>query len=244
MVRAESKENTCMCMKRLPEPELMQNPLQVQAYSEADFSNSDALLIRRIEEYLLVKGKQIDSKSLIIDLGCGPGNITELLSRSWPSVRVFGIDGSGPMLAEARNRKDRRKSFNDLRNVSYFCWNLLSIADGTINFKGTGDLIVSNSLLHHFHDPSQFWKALKSMSSKGSITFHRDLRRPSSMDEAKALQKMYLPDSPEVLINDYLASLQAAFTVEEVKTQLHIEGLDHLSVYEVEDRYLEVVGIF
>ena len=63
------------------------------------------------------------------------------------------------------------------------------------------------------------------------------------MEAAIALQKTYLDDAPKILIHDYLASLQAAFTIQEVEAQLNSEGLAHLSVYEVMDRYLEVVGI-
>ena len=104
--------------------------------------------------------------------------------------------------------------------------------------------MVSNSLLHHLNDPSVFWKALRCLTSKGTVHFHRDLRRPSTVSKAIALQKTYLPAAPEVLLKDYISSLYAAFTVEEVEDQIKSQGLDQLNVYELEDRYLEVVGIF
>ncbi len=40
----------------------------------------------------------------IVDLGCGPGNSTELLARRYPSARIAGIDASPAMLAAARER--------------------------------------------------------------------------------------------------------------------------------------------
>lgn len=40
----------------------------------------------------------------IIDLGCGPGNSTELLIARYPQARVIGLDSSPNMLAEARKR--------------------------------------------------------------------------------------------------------------------------------------------
>jgi trans-aconitate 2-methyltransferase len=42
--------------------------------------------------------------ALAIDLGCGPGNSTELLSARFPSARVIGIDTSADMVAAARAR--------------------------------------------------------------------------------------------------------------------------------------------
>jgi len=40
----------------------------------------------------------------VVDLGCGPGNSTELLVRRFPEARVTGIDNSEAMLASARER--------------------------------------------------------------------------------------------------------------------------------------------
>jgi trans-aconitate 2-methyltransferase len=40
----------------------------------------------------------------IIDIGCGPGNSTELLAARWPAAEIVGLDSSAAMLEEARAR--------------------------------------------------------------------------------------------------------------------------------------------
>ena len=39
---------------------------------------------------------------LVVDLGCGPGDLTLGLARRWPDARVVGVDSSPEMLARAR----------------------------------------------------------------------------------------------------------------------------------------------
>jgi trans-aconitate 2-methyltransferase len=44
----------------------------------------------------------IESAQLVYDLGCGPGNSTELLVQRFRGAEIVGADGSDEMLAEAR----------------------------------------------------------------------------------------------------------------------------------------------
>lgn len=44
----------------------------------------------------------VEAPARVVDLGCGPGNVTTILKRRWPGAAVLGIDGSAPMLNTAR----------------------------------------------------------------------------------------------------------------------------------------------
>ena len=46
----------------------------------------------------------LDDARCVVDLGCGPGNSTELLAARWPQAKVVGIDSSEAMLDSARER--------------------------------------------------------------------------------------------------------------------------------------------
>ena len=44
---------------------------------------------------------QSDAPGNVVDLGCGPGNLTATLARRWPEANVVGLDSSSQMLAKA-----------------------------------------------------------------------------------------------------------------------------------------------
>ncbi|MFK3984175.1 trans-aconitate 2-methyltransferase [Micromonospora sp. NPDC050397] len=50
----------------------------------------------------LIARLPVDSPGKVVDLGCGPGNLTVELARRWPGARITGLDSSPEMIDRAR----------------------------------------------------------------------------------------------------------------------------------------------
>jgi trans-aconitate 2-methyltransferase len=59
-----------------------------------------------------------DKPGLVVDMGCGPGNLTASLAERWPSASVVGVDSSAEMIAAARAHDSPGLSFmrDDVRH--------------------------------------------------------------------------------------------------------------------------------
>jgi SAM-dependent methyltransferase len=232
-----------VAMQRTPEPELMEEAAQVKAYAAADFNAGDEAVVERLAALASAAGINLDTTpgALLVDLGCGPGNISLRLLERFPSARVVGIDGSAAMLQVAEQRRGRLSPAAAAR-LSFLQEILPSPALAAAPLARHCQAVVSNSLLHHLHRPEVLWEAVQQLAAPGGFVYLRDLRRPLDSAAAEALLALHLPQAPAVLQRDYLASLHAAFTPEDVEAQLASVGLTELTVAALDDRYLEVWG--
>jgi len=212
-------------MQRIPEPELMDDEAQALAYASADFSTTDQAFV---EAFFARFGP--DPHGPVLDLGCGPGNIALRLAARLPHRRIVGVDGAEAMLAPARA--------NAPPNVTLRCLRLPTPELPRRHFAA----VVSNSLLHHLHDPAVLWDCVAALGLPGAAVLVGDLRRPASQAEVDRLVYANAADAPEVLRRDFRASLHAAFELEEIREQLAEAGLGHLRVEGVGDRHVYVWG--
>ncbi len=74
-----------------------------------------------------------DRPRRVVDLGCGPGNLTAALADRWPAADVLGIDSSAEMIASAPERPRLTFELGDLRDFQ---------PDADV------DVLVSNAALH------------------------------------------------------------------------------------------------
>ena len=219
-------------MKRRLEPELMDGAEQALAYAEADFSESNALFIKLLSE--LEPGKLEGARAL--DLGCGPADIVLRFLTAYPKAECDALDGSGPMLERARLALEK------LPGLSKRCRLVQDTLPSRQLRKSAYDLVLSNSLLHHLHDPQVLWQTIREAAKPGAIVLVMDLMRPPSAMWAASLVATYAADVPEILRQDFRNSLFAAFEPQEVVAQLAEAGLSGLEVGVVSDRHLAVFG--
>jgi cyclopropane fatty-acyl-phospholipid synthase-like methyltransferase len=104
------------------------------------------------------------------------------------------------------------------------------------------DAAISNSLVHHLPNPLQFWHKLRQLVKPGSPVLVMDLLRPESPEDAQAIVDRYAGGAPEILRRDFYNSLLAAFTEDEVTTQLARMNLTRLLIDVIDDRHWIVGG--
>ncbi len=228
-------------MKRKAEPELMKRREQVIAYSEGDFNEGENNFIKFINNYLKNNRIKLSNKDLIVDLGCGPGNITEKLSINWPHVNVLGIDGSEEMILKAKSNKNKKELFRASNNLNYLCADVKKITLKDISAKKVS-LLVSNSLIHHINHLDQFFEFLLTLSTKETINFHKDLIRPNDKKTAIQLKAKCLNEFSSILADDFYASLLASYTREELKNKVIEKKLFNMDVIQENNKYLILYG--
>ena len=227
-------------MDRRAEPELMNTKDQVDSYSEADFSKGEIKFVKLIKNYLKKNNIDITPNDLIVDLGCGPGNISEKLSKEWPNTSVIGIDGSKEMINMAKIRKNSQEK--PLNNLNYLCEDIKNIKLVDISDKKQINLLVSNSLIHHITHINQFFECILSLSSENTLNFHKDLIRPINKKYALELKAECASKYNETLTSDYYASLQASYRADELRNLIANKNLTHLDVLEEDNKYLILYG--
>lgn len=221
-------------MERILEDELMDNEEQAKAYALADFSQPHNLFVELFQE----KFKDINSSfnDVVLDLGCGPCDVTRRFAHIYKDSGFHAVDGAQAMIAQAKTLNTaaglshRIKLINENLPLEKFPQSLYHV-------------IISNSLLHHLHDPFVLWKTIQDNTKAYAHVFVMDLIRPTDEQTVQFLVNEYAKDEAEILKNDFKNSLRAAFTVKEVKKQLDEMGLYNLQVEEVSDRHMIMYGV-
>jgi len=197
---------------------------QARAYAAADFESAHSLYPKLFNELFPDRPR----RALVLDIGCGPCDVTVRFARANPGYRFHAVDGAAAMLKYAPHMPRIKLIHGHIPGVE-------------LPVKAY-DVMLSSSLLHQLHDPQVLWQTIQRFSNPSTLVFVVDLRRPASRKSARAIAEKYSVGEPFVLKRDFFNSLLAAFTAEEVRQQLRAAGLNWLRVRELSDRHLMVWG--
>jgi trans-aconitate 2-methyltransferase len=95
---------------------------------------------------------------VVLDLGCGAGNVTAFLAQRWPDARVVGIDSSKEMLAKARasTAGDPRREWIDADLETYAP-------------DALADVVYSNAALHWQPDHPRLFPRIFDWVAPGGV---------------------------------------------------------------------------
>ncbi len=98
---------------------------------------------------------------VILELGCGTGHLTQLMSSRFPGARILAVDFAERMIQLARRRVDGER-------VEF------AVADAeTAAFEPESfDVVVSNATIQWFDDPRSTFKRLAGVLRPGGVMLH------------------------------------------------------------------------
>jgi trans-aconitate 2-methyltransferase len=116
----------------------------------------------------------------VIDLGCGPGNSTEVLAARYPQAKISGIDSSSDMIEAARRR---------LPHISFAVADLQAWKDA-----GPFDVILANAVLQWLDNhESLLPRLIERLAPGGALA----VQMPDNLDEpAHRLMRETAADGP------------------------------------------------
>ena len=218
-------------MQRITEPELMNDEAQALAYAQADFDEPHDMFIQAFKDTF----PETEVSNYILDLGCGPADISIRFAQAYPDCEIDGLDGAPRMLAQGKLSIQKAQLQDRIHLIE-------GVLPGANLPRDNYDVIICNSLLHHLHQPDVLWESIKQFGMPGSRVFIMDLMRPETEKVARELVDLYAGEEPQVLREDFYHSLCAAFLPEEIQSQLALAGLSHLEVKILSDRHVLVFG--
>jgi SAM-dependent methyltransferase len=136
-------------------------------YEETPFPNYDHLDSReslarkaKLTQFAAMLDQQLPSGAIVLEAGCGTGQLTNFLGMSWQR-RVFGGEICLNSLQLAKNFRDRFR----IENAAFLQMNLFRppFRDESL------DVIISNGVLHHTGDPRGGFAALIRKLNPGGL---------------------------------------------------------------------------
>jgi trans-aconitate 2-methyltransferase len=159
---------------------------QAETWSATQYVTFEDERTRPVRD-LLAALPAIDARNAM-DIGCGPGNSTDVLAARFPRASVMGLDSSSDMIAAARRRLPGLRF--DQEDIERWIEN-----DGA--HRGAGvplDVILANAVLHWIPDHAKVFPALIAKLAAGGALA---VQMPDNLDEpSHRLMREVAADGP------------------------------------------------
>jgi ubiquinone/menaquinone biosynthesis C-methylase UbiE len=160
---------------RVPEPEVMDDAGEVEAYSSA----AAQAYLNRLDDTFVTHALRLvgrRERGRALDIGTGPGQIVVKLARHLTRWKFAGVDRSSHMIAEAAsNLAAAGPELAGRVEFQIADANALPFPDATF------DLVICNSVLHHMAEPERLLAEIARLVKPRGAILLRDLRRPNRM---------------------------------------------------------------
>ena len=225
-------------LDRVLEPEFMDTAEEARDYDSMDHAEVNRRFVDDLFAALSVHRLQPTGANLrfrLLDLGTGTAQIPIELCRRADLIDVVAVDAAAHMLNLARRNIGGAGLFS---RVTVHQADAKRLPFAAAEF----DAIISNSIIHHLPDPILCLKAAQRVRRAGGLLFFRDLMRPQTESELRALVDLYAPpagsspaeDHQRAMLSD---SLHAALTLEEIRRLVTELGVPATSVQSTSDRH-------
>ena len=226
-----------MTLPRELEPEVMDSAEDASEYNEMDHSEVNQAFVDELLTFLRTKQDfksrlDDDEGDLIgvLDVGTGTALIPALLCEQHAAFKVMAVDMAVNMLELANYNVhaslggDRIELIQaDAKDLGFDCEMF--------------DIVISNSIVHHIHDPKQCVAEMVRVVLPGGAIFVRDLMRPESMETLESIVQTYAGDATDYCQQLFHQSLHAALTLDEMRQLVLDCGWNPDGVQATSDRH-------
>ena len=212
-----------LSLRRVPEPELMDDDSEVEAYASAAAAQYLEAIDRSFVDHIarLIQGAGLES-GRVLDLGCGPGQILIMMKQRWPNMQITGLDAGPAMIDKAR--ADAPAAGLD---ITYEVLRLGPNGETKLPYNDAEfDIVTCNSVIHHLTDPINALDEMARVAKPEGAVLIRDLARPAFLFPYPLHVRIFGRHYEGEMRRLYEASVAAAYTPPELNQMLRNSRLN------------------
>lgn len=211
-------------LTRILEPEVMDTEQDATEYNLIPNDDVNTIFVDEVLNVAPINA------TTLIDLGSGPAHIPILFALKRPKFIITAVELAENMITIARK---------NIKNANLSERIIIEKKDikHTMLAPESFDIVISNSCVHHIHNPIELFIEAKRLASLEAVIFFKDLLRPKNLFELEHLVDKYASDVSDYQRTLFRNSLHASLTLDEVKAHAEAVGLVNVEIIQTSDRH-------